>query len=320
MDLRGVDLTVVVLGKHLFIGADPGLGLGLARLWRGAHPVQLARQRLDAGVLGLAFLLEPLLLLLQPSGVIALVGNASAAVELENPARNLVEEIAVVGDGHHRSGEIMKEALQPGDRFRIEVVGRFVQKQHIRRAQQQLAQRDPALLAAGQLGDIGLARRHAKRVHGDLGLALEVPAVDGVDLFLKLGLLGDDLVHLVIGQLFGKPCADLVEPVHELLRLAKAGQDVAGDIHAGVELRLLRKITDLDAVGRPGLAVELGIETGHDLQQCRLAGAVQAEDADLGARKEGQADVLQHFLAAGPGFGQAVHHIDVLVARHNIPR
>ena len=106
----------------------------------------------------------------------------------------------------------------------------------------------------------------------------------------------------------------------KVLERAKAGQDIAGDIHAGVELRLLRKITDLDAVGRPGLAVELGIEPGHDLQQCRLAGAVQAEDADLGARKEGQADVLQHFLAAGPGFGQAVHHIDVLVARHNIPR
>ena len=214
----------------------------------------------------------------------------------------------------------MKKALKPGDRFRIEVVGRLVQKQHVRRAQQQLAQRDPALLAAGQLGDIGIARRHAKRGHGDLGLALEIPAVDGVDLLLKLGLLGDGLVHLVIGQFFGKPCADLVEPVHKLLRFAKARQDVAGDIHAGVQLRLLRKITDLDAVGRPGLAVELGIEPGHDLQQCRLAGAVQAEDADLGARKEGQADVLQHFLAAGPGFGQAVHHIDVLVARHNIPR
>ena len=317
MDLRGIDLALAFIGEHLLIGVDPRLRLGLAGLRRGTHPVELARQRLHAGVLGLALLLQPLLLLLQPAGIIALVGDAGAAVEFEDPARHLVEEIAVVRDRDDGSREVMQEPLQPGHGFGVEMVRRLVEKKHVRRAQQQLAQRDPALLAAGQVGDIGIARRHAKRVHGDLGLALEVPAVDGVDLFLKLGLLGDDLVHLVIGQLFGKPCADLVEPVHELLRLAKAGQDVAGDIHAGVELRLLRKITDLDAVGRPGLAVELGIEPGHDLQQCRLARAVQAENADLRAGKEGQADVLQHFLAAWPGLGQAMHDIDILMAGHD---
>ena len=320
MDLGGVDLPAVVLGKHLFISVDPGLGFGLAGLRRGAHPVQLARQRLHAGILGLAFLQKTLLLLLQPTGIIALIGDAGAAVEFENPARHLVEEVAVVCDGHHRSGKIMKEALQPGDRFRIEVVCRLVQKQHVRRAQQQLAQRNAALLATRQHGNVGIACRHTKCVHGDLGLALEVPAVNGVDLLLKVGLLGDDLVHLVIGQLFGKSGADLVETIHQLLRLAKSGQNITGDIHAGVEFRLLRQITDLDAVGRPGLAIELCIEPGHDLQQCRLAGAVQAEDTDLGTGKEGQADILQHFLAAGPDFGQAVHYIDVLVARHNIPR
>jgi hypothetical protein len=45
-----------------------------------------------------AFLFQPLGLLLQPRGIVALVGDAAAAVELEDPAGDVVEEIAVVGD------------------------------------------------------------------------------------------------------------------------------------------------------------------------------------------------------------------------------
>jgi hypothetical protein len=43
-------------------------------------------------------LFQPLGLLLQPAGIIALVGDAAAAVEFEDPAGDVVEEIAVVGD------------------------------------------------------------------------------------------------------------------------------------------------------------------------------------------------------------------------------
>jgi hypothetical protein len=69
-----------------------------------------------------------------------------------------------------------------------------------------------------------------------------------------------------------------------------------------VELGLLREIADGDVLARPGLAGELGVEPGHDLDQGRLAGAVRADDADLGALVELQVDVVEHRLVgAGEG-------------------
>ena len=55
---------------------------------------------------------------------------------------------------------------------------------------------------------------------------------------------------------------------------------------------------------------------GHDAQQRRFAGAVDAEHADLGVRVEGEVDVLQDLLAAGLGLGQALHVIDELARGH----
>ena len=111
------------------------------------------------------FLLQALVLLLQPVGVVALPRDAAAAVELEDPLGGVVEEVAVVGDRDHGAGVAGEELLQPLDRFGVEVVGRFVEQQHVRLLQQQAAQRDAALLAAGQLADdrrptaAGAARR-----------------------------------------------------------------------------------------------------------------------------------------------------------------
>src|SRR6185295_19057717 len=89
------------------------LGFGLARLRRGGDPLLLACQRaLMRGLLA-SFLLEALLLLRQPGGVVALIGNAFAAVEFENPARDVVEEVAVMGDDQDRAGIVAQMALQP---------------------------------------------------------------------------------------------------------------------------------------------------------------------------------------------------------------
>ena len=48
-------------------------------------------------------------------------------------------------DGDDGTGEIMQKPLQPGHRFGIQMVCRFVQQQHVRRAEQQLAQGNAAL-------------------------------------------------------------------------------------------------------------------------------------------------------------------------------
>src|SRR5579863_3647574 len=97
-DLRGLRLLLAGLLQQILVALVARLGFCLPRARRGGDPFLLARERALARLLFAAFLFEPLLLLPEPGRVVALVGNAVAAVELENPAGDVVEKIAVVGD------------------------------------------------------------------------------------------------------------------------------------------------------------------------------------------------------------------------------
>ncbi len=90
-----------------------------------------------------------------------------------------------MGDGHDGARELLEVALEPGHRLGVEVVGGLVEEQHVRLLQQQAAERHAALLAAGERRHVGVARRQAQRVHGDLDLVVEVPEVVRVDLVLE---------------------------------------------------------------------------------------------------------------------------------------
>ena len=60
-----------------------------------------------------AFLLQPLLLLRQPGRIVALIGYAAAAIELEYPASDVVEKIAIVGDDEDSARIIPQMAFEP---------------------------------------------------------------------------------------------------------------------------------------------------------------------------------------------------------------
>src|SRR5690606_341337 len=92
--------TVLRLREQLLIGRDAGLLFGLAGARAGGDPLLLALEGPLAGLLLALLLLQPLALLLEPAGVVALIGDAAAAIELQDPAGDIVEEVAVVGDGH----------------------------------------------------------------------------------------------------------------------------------------------------------------------------------------------------------------------------
>src|SRR5690606_38954843 len=81
-DLRRPHLLALVLGEKLFIGAAAGLTLRLSGPRRHVHPFQLAIERPLARGLLLLLDAQPLSLLLEPGGVVALPGNALAAIEL----------------------------------------------------------------------------------------------------------------------------------------------------------------------------------------------------------------------------------------------
>ena len=156
-------------------------------------------------------------------------GIALAAVELEDPAGDVVEEVPVVGHGDDRAGVLGEVALEPRDRLGVEVVRRLVEEEQVGRAEQQAAERDAAALAAGELRDVGVGGRQAQRVHRVLELRVEVPRVGRLDLVLDAG-------HLV-GGLVAVVHRELVEPVEQRLRLGDAVLDVALDVLGLVELR-----------------------------------------------------------------------------------
>jgi hypothetical protein len=64
------------------------------------------------------------------------------------------------------------------------------------------------------------------------------------------------------------------------------------------KLRLLCDITDLHLRCQFGVTLKISVQPSHDFQQGTLAGAVLADDTDLGAIKERQRDITQDFFVA----------------------
>src|SRR3712207_6681019 len=169
-DLSGRRALLVGLGHEVLVALDTGLRLGLTSLRRGRHPLALALDGALVGRVLTAFLLEALLLLLEPGRVIALVGNAAATVELENPAGHVVEEVAVVSDDQDRARIVAQMAFEPTGCLGVQVVGGLVEEQQLRLLQEQLAESHAAALAARELVHGPIVRRAAQRVHGLIDL------------------------------------------------------------------------------------------------------------------------------------------------------
>src|SRR6202034_3853562 len=94
LNLLEVQLAVFVgLGGHLLVPLQPRPALGLAGPGTGPHPLQLVLEALAPLDVLLALDLDPRRLRLQIRGVVSLVRVGMASVELEDPARNVVEEV-----------------------------------------------------------------------------------------------------------------------------------------------------------------------------------------------------------------------------------
>ena len=151
-------------------------------------------------------------------------------------------------------------------------------------------------------------RRSASAAISSCRSVFSLPAAAMID--FQLGLLGRQLVEVGIGLGIGR--IDLVQP--------RLGGEHAADalLHRlahrlrRVELRLLRQVADVQPRHRHGLAFDVLVQAGHDLQQRGLAAAVEAEHADLRAGEEGQADVLQDLPLRRHDLADAVHGVDVL--------
>ncbi|MNN02216.1 hypothetical protein D3C81_1148640 [compost metagenome] len=129
---------------------------------------------------------------------------------------------------------------------------------------------------------------------------------DRLQALLFLGQLVEIGAFLGIGQVDG------VQRGLGLQHFAHAFLDGFTHGLGRVQLRFLGQVADLDAGLRTGFALEIGVHAGHDLQDGGLAGAVQAQQADLGAREERQRDVLDDLPLGRDHLADAVHGVDVL--------
>ena len=201
VDLDLVELDVALLGDQLLVAGQARLRLRLAALRVLAHPLELRGDRARRAVSAFSSCCEALLLLLEPARVVALERDALAAVELEDPAGDVVEEVAVVGDGDDGALVLLEVPLEPGDRLGVEVVRRLVEQQQVGRAssrrQSATRRRSPPESSSTSASAGG----QAQRVHRAVERGVEVPGVGGVDLLLQVGELVGGLVGVVGGEL-----------------------------------------------------------------------------------------------------------------------
>src|SRR5439155_926184 len=83
------------VGARGVVRLQPRLGLRLACARRHLDPRELARERALSRHVRFLLLREALLLLVEPGGIVPLPGDPVAAIELEDPAGRVVEEVAV---------------------------------------------------------------------------------------------------------------------------------------------------------------------------------------------------------------------------------
>src|SRR2546425_5436274 len=170
--------------------------------------------------------------------------NAVSAIELEDPAGDVVEKVAVMGDRDDRPRVFLQVALEPRDRLDVEVIGGLVEQQHVRAREEESAERHAPALAARDLGDLHVAGRHPERVHRELDGAVEIPGIHGVDPILQPRLLIEQLLHLVGLDRLTQAGTDLLEARQQGADLGDALLDVGADVLRWVELGLLRKVSD----------------------------------------------------------------------------
>ncbi len=230
-----------------------------------SHPLKLTLQRLAP----LAFLLllhsQTLGLLVEPTAIVALPGDAFAAVEFKNPTGNIVKEIAVVRDGNDSAFVLLKVVLEPFNALGVEVVGRLVKQQYVRLLQQQTAQGHTAALTAAEVLDKLVLVGATQGVHSAFQAAVEVP---GIVLLQQFGQFALTLAQFIeVGIRLRKGIVHLLIFFHPVNYILHSLLHHFLHCLAVIELGLLLKIADTVAWRKHHLALVVLVYAGNDFQQ-----------------------------------------------------
>ena len=230
-------------------------------------------------------------LLRQEVRIVARPRGERAAVEFEDARREARQQRAIMRDEEHPAAELQQRIFEPLDHLDVEVVGRLVEQQQLRIADQRAGQRDAPAPAARQLGDARVGVEPVD-LENPVDALVHPPAVAGLDLVLQAlhaaeqRRIATDLVRDVVIRREQRP--DLAEAAcHHV----EHGGGLGGEQFL-LELRdpQRRLSPDLATVGRDAALGEL--------QQRGLAGAVAADQADALAGVDLEARVVEQGFGA----------------------
>jgi len=193
--VAGLELLRIQLVK----ASQSRFAFGLAALGILTHPFQFLLESLLSSGLLLRFGFQTADFAIEPSGIVAFIGNTVTAIQLENPAGDIVEEVAIVSYCNHGAGKFFEEFFQPEYRVCIQVVGGLVEQQHIGLRQQQSAQRNTATFTTGQGGDIRIPGWQAQGICSDIQGVIEIVCIPGFNDFFQLALTFSQSIKIRVG-------------------------------------------------------------------------------------------------------------------------
>ena len=215
-----------------------------------------------------------------------------------------------MGNRHNGTFEVVQEALQPCHGFRIQVVSRFVEQQHVWFFQQQAAQRHAAAFTPGEVRDFCIPVRQTQGIRRALQLHVQVVTVVRLDDLFILALLCGQLVEVRIRfGVFGIHFIETFQGVNHFGYRFFYG--FANGVFR-VQLRFLRQVANLDARLRTGFTFDVCINAGHDAQQGGLTGTVETQNTDFCAREEAQRDIFKNMTFRRDNFADTMHGINEL--------
>ena len=290
--------------------------------WPGARAATCGSTRARAAsvrwrlVSGFLFDREPLLLLLEPARVVAFPRIRPRAIELEDPAGDVVEKVAVVRDGD--------------DRALVFLAGSARARRPTRRRDGSSARRAAAGRAtaagAGRARRGGARRPRAssrrRRPAGSRSASIACSSFESRSHAPAASIAS--CTRACSSSTFSISSGDSSSPNFALIsskrvRSARIERhaffDVAEHGLRRVEHGLLRQKADREAGRQRGLTLNFVIEARHDLEQRRLARAVRSDDADLRAVEKREPDVLEDDRVGRIRLAQTLHGVDEL--RHD---
>ncbi len=174
------------------------------------------------------------------------------------------------------------------------MVGGFVEQQHVGLLKQQAAQGHPALFAAREVADDGIAIGGAQRVHGPLQLRVEVPGIELIEALLHGTLALEQLVE--VGVFAAKGFVDFLELLEQGYRFGHALLHHFEHRFAGIELGFLLEVAHRIARRPHYVALNLLVEAGNNFEQTRLTRAIEAEHADFGTVEKREVDIFKNLF------------------------